>query len=438
MTVFPLSAEQHSLVFLDGLFGPGIFHNVTFVCPVPPGTRVDAVRAAVTDVVTRHDALRCMLVGTAPFLLTVGPARPEVSVHAVDGGTGVAGYAERRRAELHNHPLYPRTVGVRAQFEYLDGGPDREGRLLVAMDHLVSDVESVRILAGDLTASLSGRPPGAQPSSQSTLWRRREVNLDVERREIGYWRKVLDGIPALTGRLPALADRPTWVSTQRNRTVRGTAYLSTVHGLVARHSATPFAVIATLLAIAVWHRTGRRRFPVHTPLTTRLDEQTEAMVGYFVNDRPIPCTVDPDQALAEALHANVVATWRAARWVALSVPELAHAVAAYGEMLVGDAADYIQLHVRANPFAPVAVPDAGEHVERFVHGPFTPARDLTVTTFNVRLSPEAVRCQTFFGGPPQLADHAAALGDDLLALLRAAGDLDDPTVGRLASVAFGT
>lgn len=433
MTAFPLSAEQHSLLFLDGLFGPGIFHNVTFGCPVPRGTRVDAVRAAVTDVVTRHDALRCMLVGTAPFLLVVGPARPEVVVRAVDGDTEVATAAEHRRAELHNHPLYPRTAGARARFEYLDGGPDRESLLLVAIDHLVSDVESVRILAADLTAHLSGQPPASRPLSLGTVSVRREANRDAE---IGYWRKVLDGVPPLADRLPALTDRPTWVSTQHNRTVRGAGYLSTVDGLATRHSATPFAVVATLLAIAVWHRTGRRRFPIHTPLTTRLDEHTEGMVGYFVNDRPIPCIVDPDQTLAEALRANVVATWRAARWVALSVPELAHGVPVYGEMLFGDAADYIQLHVRTNPYAPVAVPEADQRVERFVHGPFTPARDLTVTTFNVRLSPEAVRCQTFFGGPPHLVDHATALGDDIIALLRAAGDLDDPTVGRLASVAF--
>ncbi|MCY0938894.1 hypothetical protein [Streptomyces sp. H34-S4] len=175
--------------------------------------------------------------------------------------------------------------------------------------------------------------------------------------------------------------------------------------------ATPFSVVAALLAVAVWRRSGRTAFLLHTPVSTRREEAARGMVGNFVMDRPTPCRIDPDQRFPELVRQVHTAVWNGLRRARLSVPELVCEVSEYGDGLAGDGVDYLQLHVdvqSADGVEAVNSPGGSTGVARL--GKFEPAGDLTVTTLRFRFSESRMFTRSFFGGPPEGVDRPKSCG----------------------------
>lgn len=56
------------MLFLEGLFGPGIFRNTLVSLPLRPEMTRARVQSAITRLQQRQEALRSSLVGRAPYL----------------------------------------------------------------------------------------------------------------------------------------------------------------------------------------------------------------------------------------------------------------------------------------------------------------------------------------------------------------------------------
>ncbi|MFD6548524.1 condensation domain-containing protein [Streptomyces sp. NPDC058398] len=445
MVFFPLAPEQRSMMFLEGLFGPGIFHNMSVALPV--GKHIDdaALRDAIARLHQRQAALRSALVAGTAYVQQVVPVEPSFTVHMAEAGESVGDLLRRRRSELLNLPQ-DRGVPGRVRYELLGeaDGPDR--RLLVTLDHFVCDGYAAGVVARELAALLDrqqSEPPveaGELPTAYPELCRVRSQTAERADKEVEYWTRALDGVLPLTNLAPHTAQDGTAVRAQVDSVHAGPAHHAQVEALGERYGATPFSVMATLTAAAIWARTGRQRFALFSPLSGRHDPASQAAVGCFAQDRPVVCHVTPEQRLSDCVKAALARSWRSTRNTAVSVADLVHRVPAFGQALLADGVDYVQLHVWMETETADG-PDAAPPVDTrrtTHHGVFRPARDLTVTTLRFGFSPRRTTVRAFFGGPAQGLDQAEDLGAAVLSLLAAAAAADgDVTVGELVELVEG-
>ncbi|WP_033260248.1 MULTISPECIES: condensation domain-containing protein [Kitasatospora] len=414
MSAFPLTAEQRSMLFLDGVFGPGIFHNVSFGAAVPAGTSEEAVRTAIAALTSRHDGLLSRSVGSSPFLQAVSRETVEPVSRGLSGNSLEAEF-DRLRSDLHNIPLAP----SRARFDIIKNDAGDPLQVLGTVDHLVADGYSGGLLGNDLSALLAGRPTESTGSFPEIALARAVGDREAAA-EIAHWRRAAAGTRPLAGIVRRAGPRAAWVRAQVDREVPGGEAHRRLRELVQACRATPFAVLAAVTAVAVWRRSGRSAFLLHTPVSTRRDAVERATAGNFVMDRPIPCRIDPGEPLSALVGRVQAAVWRAARYARLSVPELLCAVPEYGAALLEDGADYLQLHVdvqSADATGVLSSPGGSTGVRTL--GPFAPAHDLTVTTLRFRFSESRLFTRVFSGGSPDGIRDAEELCADALAVFDA-------------------
>lgn len=427
---FPLSQEQLSMLFHENLLGPGVAHNITSDIALPADVTAEQVGRAVERLLTEQSALRSGLAGDPSRGLVLGEASADVVVSPV---ASVAEALPRRYADLHNAELYPRTTPRRAYFELVKDATEQ--RLLISLDHLCADGFSVGLLAATLRGYLGIGEPVAPPDTSFVGFCRAQPALiaAVEAAEIAEWSRLLAGVEPLRGFMPHAGPGDRLTRAQRDSTYTGLAHARAARSLCSRLRVTPFALFAALTSLAVWRRSGSRAFVIHTPVDTRRDAQTRALLGYFVNERPIVCRVDPDRGLGEHIRSVRTACADAVRLSRIAEPRLVDAVPELRAALREPGIDYIQLHVDVDAQAlPGAVrrgqEDAGEVVHETVElGAFQPSIDLTCTTLRYSMAPDRTQVRAFFGGPVGGLDTAGALADDAMAILLAAeGRLDEP------------
>ncbi|MGK4585533.1 amino acid adenylation domain-containing protein [Kitasatospora sp. HPMI-4] len=173
------------------------FHQAMLL-QVPAELGPDRLTGAVQTVLDHHDALRARLVVAEDGRWTLHvPPRGEVRAGSLVTRVDVTGgdedglrtaIAEQTRAARGR--LDPR-AGVMVQLVWFDAGPDRSGRLLVMINHLVVDGVSWRVLLPDLAAAWQGgelQPVGTSLRSWATL-----LSAEAGRRsaELPYWQSVL-------------------------------------------------------------------------------------------------------------------------------------------------------------------------------------------------------------------------------------------------------
>ncbi|SDW43366.1 non-ribosomal peptide synthase domain TIGR01720/amino acid adenylation domain-containing protein [Amycolatopsis xylanica] len=132
---------------------------------IPPGEQVESALQAVLDT---HEVLRARFTGDA--LRT----RPVPVSDVLDRVVVTAGEDLRELVSKHYADAVGRLdphAGEMVRAVWFDLGPDRPGRLLLVLHHLVVDGVSWRILAADLADAWAGRPLAA-PATSFRRWAR--------------------------------------------------------------------------------------------------------------------------------------------------------------------------------------------------------------------------------------------------------------------------
>ncbi|MFH8500700.1 amino acid adenylation domain-containing protein [Streptomyces coeruleorubidus] len=215
--------------WLAELAGPVDHFSQSQLIRTPAGSDLERLERALQAVLDHHDALRMTLhiddiddedtgdtggVGAAGWRLEIpegpGPRAADV-LHRVD--VSHCGEEELRRTLVREGTaararLAPRD-GTMVQAVWFDAGPDRQGRLLLAVHHLAVDGVSWRILLPDLAeawrADVARDAPPLQPVGTSLRgWARRLAELAATRSdtELARWEAVLDAPDPLAD-LPA-------------------------------------------------------------------------------------------------------------------------------------------------------------------------------------------------------------------------------------------
>ncbi|MYX27488.1 non-ribosomal peptide synthase, partial [Streptomyces sp. SID8381] len=309
----PLSAAQRRLWFLHQLEGPSATYNVPMPLRLSGALDVPALRAAIEDLVARHESLRTVFPETegTPYqhILDGEAARPVVDAVAVapadlDGAVA--------RAVGHIFDL-TRDLPLRAWV--FSTAPDDHLVLLLA-HHIVSDGASLGPLVGDLSAAYTARRAGGAPQweplpvqyADYTLWQRQVLGGEsdpgsVIARQIDYWRTALAGLPEQL-ELPTDRPRPAEAS-HRGETAPLFLDAETHRGLtrLARdHQSSVFMVVQAGIAALLTRLGAGTDIPIGTPVAGRTDDALDGLVGFFVNTLVLRTDTSGDPSFGELLE----------------------------------------------------------------------------------------------------------------------------------------
>nr|WP_253774194.1 non-ribosomal peptide synthetase [Goodfellowiella coeruleoviolacea] len=307
----PLSYAQRGLWFLSRLEETTTTYNMPVSLRLTGALDRDALRAALGDVVARHESLRTVFAEDAdgPHQVVLPEATPELRVVPVDDETALA--AELRAAVGHEFDLTA-DPPIRAWLYAL--APD-EHVLLVLVHHIACDGWSMPLLARDLTAAYAARAAGAAPDwaappvqyADYTLWQQEVLGSESDpdsaiSAQLDYWRATLAGLPEEV-RLPTDRPRPA-----RPSNAGGAADFEIPAGLHAalvelarKRNVSPFMVVQAAVAVLLSALGAGEDIPVGIPIAGRTDDAVTDLVGFFLNTLVLRTDLSGDPTFAELL-----------------------------------------------------------------------------------------------------------------------------------------
>ncbi|MGW8063908.1 amino acid adenylation domain-containing protein, partial [Streptomyces ziwulingensis] len=311
----PLSYAQRRLWFVDRLEAAGPLYNIPLALRLTGTLDTGALRAAWTDLLTRHESLRTR------FLHADGdPYQDIVSLDDFPPYFAVESVAreelDARIDEAAGH-VFDLTAGppVRATLLDVDGADGDEAVLVLVTHHIVADGWSMVPLLSDLstayTARRAGRAPDWEPLpvqyADHTLWQRDLLGDgddpdSILAGQVAFWRDALSGSPEELA-LPTDRPRPAVASREG-----GWVPMSAPADLHARLSelavaqgATPFMVWQAALAVLLSRLGAGRDIPIGSPVAGRTDEAADELIGFFVNTLVLRTDLSGDPTFTEVL-----------------------------------------------------------------------------------------------------------------------------------------
>ncbi|MGW6699398.1 amino acid adenylation domain-containing protein [Nocardia sp. NPDC055049] len=288
----PLSYSQLAMWFQYRMEGAGSVGNLPLALRFDGALDIAALRAALDDVVARHESLRTTFPehDGVPYQV-VHPAAPvPLPVRELAAGqltealAEIAGY----HFTLDGEPL------IRAELLVLDAGAHV---LSLLVHHIVADHASFGVLLDDLTAAYRARSEqGGAPTwaplpvqfADYALWQRELFDQAAPSAfatdQIEYWRSTLADVPEEIAvahdrqRPPVLGKRGEVVSFSLPAAVR-----SGLESLAVRSGATEFMVCQAAVATLLHTLGGGTDITLGTPVAARTDPATTALIGLFAN-----------------------------------------------------------------------------------------------------------------------------------------------------------
>nr|AKA59408.1 non-ribosomal peptide synthetase [uncultured bacterium AB_1241] len=308
----PLSYAQRRLWFLYRLEGPSRTYNIPLAVRLGGPLDAAALRAALHDVVARHEVLRTTFpeTGGTPHqhVLPAAAAAPDLPVVETDEARLPAALAEAAGHEFDlavEPPLRAVLFAV---------GPD-EHVLLLVVHHIAADGWSLRPLGADLSTAYQARCRGQAPDwaplpaqyADYTLWQREVLGAEDDQdgvltTQAAHWFEALRGLPEELA-LPVDRSRPARAS-YRGDTVAFELDADLHAGLAAVARATGTTVFMAVQAgiAALLTRTGAGTdIPIGSPVAGRGDPALDDLVGCFVNTLVLRTDTSGDPTFTELL-----------------------------------------------------------------------------------------------------------------------------------------
>ena len=314
--VIPLSFAQNRLWFLNRFEGGVATYNMPTAFRISGALDVEALGAALDDVIARHESLRTIFpdIDGVPFQKVL-PAEAGMWRR---GGAAVVSLPEQDVAgELVALAGYrfdlSTEIPIRAQIYAV--GPEQHV-VGIVVHHIAFDGWSMAPMVRDVgeayRARRQGQAPGWAPLAVQyvdyTLWQQEWLGAEsdpdsVIAGQLAYWRQELADLPEVVS-LPADRARPPVPSYRGDGVeVRIDPQLwAGVKALAAAHNATASMVLQAVMAV-VLHRVGAGEDVVMgTPIAGRLDEALDDLVGFFVNTWVLRVGVNSAHRFSEVLE----------------------------------------------------------------------------------------------------------------------------------------
>ncbi len=317
----PLSYAQQQLWVVNFLEHKRQRYNVPLIYDIevpaetdnhcqPAELHAQAIQFALQQLLKRHDILRTVYVAQKSRLEQIVQDDATLDLRRVD----LRNLPRKERAaaldqlvlELVTQPFDLHVdVPLRAGLYQID---DRQWRLALSIHHIAIDGLSVNLIQREIAqhyqACMSGQaqetPAPALQYASYAKWQHEHMPPSIFDSERAYWREQLSGpLPVLD--LPQ--DKDASATTEGE-----TIYLNLDRSLFESFTqfardrqVTPFIALLAAIKALFYRYTGQDDQLIGTPISTRSDQATQDLIGYFINVLPLRTRFDGKQGFDELL-----------------------------------------------------------------------------------------------------------------------------------------
>jgi len=275
----------------------------------------DAVRSSFQQLIQRHEALRTR------FFERDGQAFQRVDAKA-DFDLQVIDLSDLPAAEREARAKQIREDEARTQFD-LEKGPllwvtlvrldDEDHQLLVTLHHIIADGWSLNVLIDEFSRLYAAASQG-QPLELPALalqyadygsWQRQWLAEGEGQRQLAYWKQQLgDEHPTLS----LATDHPRSAQHLRSasrHSVRVSASLGeAIRKTAQSHESTPFMLLLAAFQSLLYRYSGQRDIRIGVPNANRPRQETQGLIGFFINTLVLRAELDARLPFAELLTAT--------------------------------------------------------------------------------------------------------------------------------------
>ncbi|QJI28299.1 non-ribosomal peptide synthetase [Pseudomonas sp. ADAK18] len=274
-----------------------------------------AIRSSFEQLIQRHEALR------THFFERDGQAFQRVDAH-VDFHLHVIDLSDLPTAEREARAQQIREDEARTQFD-LEKGPllwvtlvrldDEDHQLLVTMHHIIADGWSLNVLIDEFSRLYAATSQG-QTLALPTLalqyadygsWQRQWLAEGEGQRQLAYWKAQLgDEHPTLN----LATDQPRsaqHVRSASRHSVRLSASLGeAIRQTAQAHESTPFMLLLAAFQSLLYRYSGQRDIRIGVPSANRPRQETQGLIGFFINTLVLRAELDARLPFSELLAAT--------------------------------------------------------------------------------------------------------------------------------------
>ncbi len=311
----PLSFAQQRLWFLSKLESDGWSYNLSFALKLSGMLDVDALTQSFKQVINRHETLR------TTFHEIDG--EPVQAIGSVDELVlpidNLCGLSEDQRDEAVREAA---SVEVRRPFRLDQDRPirarllrlsEQEHVLLVTLHHIAADAWSMTLLANEIAVFYQAKvrqaadiadalPPLPVQYADFARWQRRWLQGPVLDAHWAYWKQRLGVNPPIL-KLPTDRPRPAVQTFRGGRhlfTVP-TEYADQLRALSRKEGVTLFMSLLAAFNVLLFRTTGQMDILIGTDVANRNREETENLIGFFVNLLPLRSDLSGNPTFLELL-----------------------------------------------------------------------------------------------------------------------------------------
>jgi amino acid adenylation domain-containing protein len=290
----PASFAQQSLWFIDQLTPGRATYNIPAALRIRGELDVEILKRTLEEIVQRHETLRTRFVATRGEPQQVIEEQVDIELPVMD--LTFISKEQKREAEamrlgreeaqqpfnLKQAPL------LRGKLLRLGA---RDHVLLFTMHHIISDGWSAGVLVEEVTVlyrAFSAGKPSPLPElpiqyADYSVWQQEWLGGGVLEEQLAYWKQQLAGVSML--QLPT--DRPRPMFESQN----GAPYDFVIDANVSQklkklaeeQSASLFMVLLAAFQTLFYRYSGQHDIAVGTPIAGRNSEETERLIGFFIN-----------------------------------------------------------------------------------------------------------------------------------------------------------
>ncbi|MET8796917.1 amino acid adenylation domain-containing protein [Nocardia sp. NPDC004568] len=311
----PLAPAQQRMWFFNQYDTASGAYNMPIAVRLRGELDLGALRAAMTDVLGRHESLRTRYPEQKGMLTQVVEPVDAVDRELSPIPVGADRLVTAITEFVHEGFDVSTRVPVRTRLFRVTGSAETEYVLAVVVHHIAADGFSMGPLARDVTVAYAARARGAAPVwpplpvqyADYALWQRAVLGdpddpESLSARQIRYWKETLADLPEEPG-LPFDRPRPAVRSNQgsTHRFGLGSDLVGKLRAFARNRSSSLFMVIHAALATALARSCGSGDIAIGTPVAGRGAAVLDDVIGMFVNTVVLRTEVDPGESFAALL-----------------------------------------------------------------------------------------------------------------------------------------
>lgn len=301
----PVSFAQQRLWFLAQLEPDGWSYNIPFALRLVGTLDISALVNSFNAVVHRHESLRTTfhVVDGQPVQRIALEEQITIPVEDLSKLADAERHEEARRlttVEMQRPFRLDQEVPIRLRLLRLK---QQEHVLSIVLHHIAADAWSIALLAHEVAVfyemfirghdSTSDRSPEVLPNlpiqyADFAHWQRQWLQGDVLETHLSYWKQQLGTNPPVL-RLPCDRPRPS-VPTYRGAQFAFSIPLSVTQQFQTfsrQKGCTLFMSLLAAFKVLLFRTTGQEDILVGTDVANRNREETEGLIGFFINLLPL-------------------------------------------------------------------------------------------------------------------------------------------------------